>query len=134
VTHEEIVRAGWETLNARDLERHLLAYDPKVEVHSGIAGLVEGATPLHGVDAQRAGLENTFATFEVFAGEVRQFLDLPPHGLVVVWLRARGGASGVEIEQEFFQVITFAGERVVRIKNTLDAAEALEDLAAQLRG
>jgi ketosteroid isomerase-like protein len=133
MSNEELVRAGWDAVNARDLERHLRYYEPEVEFHSAITGPVEGGAPLHGIDAVRASLENTLATWDVFEGELRQFLDLPPHGLALALLRARGGASGVEMEQELFQVFSFAGERIVRLKNTLDAAEALEDLAAQIR-
>jgi ketosteroid isomerase-like protein len=63
--------------------------------------------------------------------EVEKLIDFGEHVLAKTRHHGRGKGSGVEVEQEIFQLWTFRHDRVVRARMYYDEAEALE--AARLR-
>ena len=78
----------------------------------------------------REGLAELFATLRGSWAEWRvqpeRFLDAGDRVVVFVRMRARGAASGAEIEFERAQVWSFRGDRATSMRIYVDRSEALE--------
>ena len=126
----EIVRQVVEAFNRRDLEAMVQRFDPEIEWEPVGPAAVE--RPVYrGRDEVSSGFAATWETWELFQVEERELRDL---GDSVVWLghaRLRGGASHVELDQEFAVHFLVRDGKVVRLRGFLTWQEALE--AAGLR-
>jgi ketosteroid isomerase-like protein len=123
----EIARQGIEAWNRHEFElgaRHLA---PDVEWLPASPAAVERSV-YRGLDEVAQGFNAIWDTWEVFEfqeDEIRDFGDS------VLWLgrvRARGGASQLELDQEFANVLTFSGDKVARIQGFLSWDDAFAAL------
>jgi uncharacterized protein len=126
----EIVRQALDAVNRRDLETMDACISEEAEFHSVLAAS-EGR-----VFRGHQGARDYFAwfdeAFEEFRTEVEEVIDAGEDRVVaLVTFTARGRESGVTLDQRNGLVITFEGERIVRMDSYFDPAEALE--AAGLR-
>jgi ketosteroid isomerase-like protein len=116
--------------NRRDLAAMTERFDPEIEWTPGGPAAVERAV-YRGRDEVSDGFAAAWETWEVFRLEEHGVRDL---GDSVLWLgraRLRGGASHVELDQEFAVHLQIDGGKFVRIQGFLAWQEALE--AAGLR-
>jgi hypothetical protein len=100
-------------------------FDPEIEWTPGGPAAVE-RTVYRGRDAVSAGFAATWETWEVFRLAEHEVRDL---GESILWLgraHLRGGASHVELDQEFAVHILMDGARFVRMHGFLGWNEALE--------
>ncbi len=126
----EVTRQLIQAFNRRDLEAMTERFDPEIEWTPGGPAAVERAV-YRGRDEVSGGFSATWETWEVFHLEEHEARDL---GDSILWLgRAQmtGGASHVELDQEFAVRFLIHGGKIVRIKGFRGWQEALE--AAGLR-
>jgi ketosteroid isomerase-like protein len=111
--------------NRRDLAAVTGAFDPEIEWRPAGPAAVERAV-YRGRDQVSDGLAAGWDAWEVFRLEEREVRDL---GDSVLWLgraQMRGGASHVELDQEFAVRLEIDGGKVVRIQGFLGWQDALE--------
>jgi ketosteroid isomerase-like protein len=123
-----LVRRMYEAINAHDFDEGfgLLAEDfewhePAQAFHSGMHS---------GREEIRQRLETQLEVFDEFAIEPEEFHERGDLVAVPVRQRARGGASGVEIEIRIGHLWTVRDGRIVR----LDVFGAREDAVRALEG
>lgn len=123
--HVEFLRQGYQALQEGDLEtfkalsRERLG--PEFEFH-----LVWDGRVLRGYEGTLEWLADTSETWKDYSQDVEQIIDLGQQVVVVLRISARGGGSGVPVEQELAVVWTFAGDRAVRARSFTSAGAALE--------
>jgi uncharacterized protein len=124
-THE-----AWDTDN---LEAFLAQLHPDVEWHPSIEPALEGkATTYHGHEgAQRAWVEYRGEAFERIAVQVEQIRDLGESVLLLGRFVATGRTTGIELDTEFGQVLTFRDGKIASAHDFLSHRETLD--AAGLR-
>jgi ketosteroid isomerase-like protein len=126
----EAARQLIQAFNRRDLATMTESFDPGIEWAPGGPAAVERAI-YRGRDDVTDGFAATWEAWEVFDLEEDEARDLDDS---VLWLgraRLRGGASHVELDQEFAVRFQVAGGKIVRIDGFRTWQEALE--AAGLR-
>jgi ketosteroid isomerase-like protein len=121
----EFLRRGYEALQRGDNETfEALArerLDPDFSFHSHWAGRV-----FKGIPGTREWVSDTRETWDDYAQEVEEIVDLGDDVLVVGRASARGAGSGVPVTQEFAVIWSFEGERAIRAMSFPSRAEALE--------
>jgi ketosteroid isomerase-like protein len=121
----EIVRRHHQAYNRHDIGAFLEPLDPNVEWIPIMAAL-EGRT-YRGRDGVRRWLEDLTTDWEIFETCPEEFRDLGDRVLLLGHWRARGRASGVELEnQPASWLYEIKDGRVVRMRTYTDRAEALE--------
>jgi ketosteroid isomerase-like protein len=126
----EAARQWIQAFNRRDLGAMIESFDPEIEWTPGGPAAVERAV-YRGRDEVSDGFAATWETWEVFHLEGHQARDL---GDSILWLgraQLKGGASHMELDQEFAVRFLFGGGKIVRIDGFRTWQEALE--AAGLR-
>jgi ketosteroid isomerase-like protein len=121
----ELVRQLVDAFNRRDLAAMTRTFDPEIEWRPGGPAAVERAV-YRGRDEVTSGFAGTWETWELFRLEESEVRDL---GDSVVWLgraQMRGGASHVELDQEFAVHLLMRDGKIVRIRGFLTWREALE--------
>src|SRR5215207_6849074 len=111
----EIVSQLIQAFNQRDLAAMTERFDPEIEWMPGGPAAVERAV-YRRRDEVSGGFAATWETWEVFHLEEHEARDL---GDAVLWLgraRLKGGASHLELDQEFAVRMTIDGGMIVRIK------------------
>jgi ketosteroid isomerase-like protein len=87
--------------------------------------------PTQGHDAVRASLERWKAEWDDYKLMPEEFLDGGDRVVVTVWLRARGRASGVDVDVRFYDLYTLRDGKIVRMDQFTERSEALEALRLQ---
>ena len=121
----EAARQLIQAFNRRDLAAMTESFDPEIEWTPGGPAAVERAV-YRGRDEVLDGFAATWETWEVFHLEEHEARDL---GDAVVWLgraQLRGGASHVELDQEFAVRLLMDGGKMVRINGFGAWEDALE--------
>src|SRR5262245_54228400 len=121
----EVVDHLIQDFNQRNLAAMTRSFDPEVEWTPGGPAAVERAV-YRGRDEVLDGFAATWETWEVFHLEESEVRDL---GDSVVWLgraRLKGGASHLEVEQEFAVHFLLHGGKIVRFRGVREWQEALE--------
>ena len=111
--------------NRRDLAAMTERFDPEIEWSPGGPAAVERAV-YRGRDEVSEGFAATWETWELFHLEQHEVRDL---GDATLWLgrsHLRGGASQVELDQEFAVHLLIDGGKIARIQGFSEWREALE--------
>jgi ketosteroid isomerase-like protein len=121
----ELVRDVVEAFNRRDLAAMIHRFDPEIEWEPGGPAAVD--SPIYrGRDEVSSGFIAAWETWELFQLEEHELRDL---GDSIVWLgraQLRGGASHVELDQEFAVHFLLRDGRIVRLRGFLGWQGALE--------
>jgi len=121
----EIVRRTYPAFNRRDIPAFLDSLDPGVEWIPIMAALEERV--YRGHDGVRQWLDDLSADWELFEVHTEEFKDLGERVLVLGHWRARGRASGVELENQPATWLTeLRNGKIVRMQTYSDRREALE--------
>jgi ketosteroid isomerase-like protein len=111
--------------NRRDLAAMTERFDPEIEWSPGGPAAVERAV-YRGRDEVSEGFAATWETWELFHLEQHEVRDL---GDATLWLgraQLRGGASHIELNQEFAVHLLIDGGKIARIQGFSAWREALE--------
>jgi ketosteroid isomerase-like protein len=130
--YRELIQRGWTALSRHDPDAHLAYYDSEVTFRPALA-VGGGAGWLHGHEGMRQAIENVYDSYETWSGLVEQFIAVGENALAIVRVDARGRASGVELSRRLGQVCTIRGDRILRLMNFLDLADAFEEMARLVR-
>jgi ketosteroid isomerase-like protein len=128
----ELARQGMDAWNRRDVDAMLEMSSPDLEFLPAIAVGVEGGGSIRGEEDFRrffAGLTETWETFVIEAAELR---DLGDHVLAVGRVRAKGRASGVELDEPIAAVIWLRDGRLQRMHTFLDHEAAVAAAGEQV--
>jgi ketosteroid isomerase-like protein len=121
----EIVRQGIEAWNQHDFEMGIRHLAPDVEWRPASPAAVERSV-YRGLEEVARAFDAIWETWDTFHLEEHEIRDL---GDSVLWLgtvHMRGGASQVELDQEFGIHCSLRGGRVVRARAYPSWAEALQ--------
>lgn len=121
----QLVRQVYEAAASRDLPTVLRLYDERVELDASRVGMFSEVFRGHD------GLRKLFRDWHEAWGEIEysyeELIDAGEDEVVsVVTRRARGKASGVDVEHPFALLWTLRNGRVIRVVWFLSRAEALE--------
>jgi ketosteroid isomerase-like protein len=110
------VKAAYEAYEAYesglvDFELHAAILHPEIEWQTNWPGL---APAVHGVEGVRRWVEAFLDPWEWVRSEVRELVEVNDE-TVFLWnhVRARGKESGIEMEMEIFDVLTFRDGQIV---------------------
>ena len=129
----EAVQRAVEAWNADDLDAFLAELDADVEWQPAIESGLEGkATTYRGHDgAQKVWGENRGEAWERLTNRSQEFRDLGESVLALGHMDLAARTTGIEFSQELGEVFDIRAGKIVRIRDFLTHAEALE--AAGLR-
>ena len=129
----ETVQRAVEAWNADDLDAFLAELDADVEWHPAIQPGLEGkATTYRGHDgARKVWREDRGEAWERLTNRPQEFRDLGESVLALGHIDLTARATGIEFSQEVGEVFDLRAGKIVRIRDFLTHAEAIE--AAGLR-
>ena len=116
----EIVRQGFEAYVRGDLSAALANHDPDVVFNPA------EEPPIAGRDAVRAYIERWEEPWDEYVAEAEEFVDAEDRVVVTFHVRARGKASGAEVDARSYQVHTLREGKLVRMDEYMTRTEALE--------
>ena len=124
----ETVQRAIEAWNADDLDGFLATLDAEVEWHPAIEpGLEGGETTYRGHDgAQQVWRENRGGAWERLTNRPGEFRDLGESVLVFGHLELTARTTGIEFSQEVGEVFDLRAGKIVRVRDFLTHAEAVE--------
>lgn len=124
----ESVRRAVEAWNADDLDAFLAELDSEVEWHPAIQPGLEGrATVYRGPDgAREIWRQDRGEAWERLVNRPRELRDLGESVLALGHLDLTARRTGIEFSQEVGEVFDFRAGKIVRIRDFLTHAEALE--------
>lgn len=121
MSHIDAIRAVYDEWSGGNLRAGADLYDPAItlEVHTPIpdAAIFEG---LDGLQRYMRHFLETWQEYQLRPVEFQEDGDT-----VLVRVHQRGSASGLPVENHYYQAWTFAGDRVVRMDIAYDAQAAL---------
>jgi ketosteroid isomerase-like protein len=121
----EIVRAGHETFNQRDLDAYLALHDPDEEF-TPYERAIEGLGPYRGHEDVRRWWDEAFEALPDFKVELDEIRDLGDLIFVRGCLRGHGAVSGAAFERTYWGLFRVRNKRIVWWHAFQTAAEALE--------
>ena len=129
----ESVQRAVEAWNADDLDAFLAELDADLEWHPAIQPGLEGtATTYRGhAGARQIWRQDRGEAWERLTNRPHEFRDLGESVLVLGHMDLTARATGIEFSQEVGEVFDFRAGKIVRIRDFLTHAEAIE--AAGLR-
>ena len=122
----DVVRELFRALDADDYAGALRLFDPDVEWNP-----TEGS--YRGLEGLGASLIEWLEPWDEHRIEAEAFTDNGDRVLAEIRLTARGGRSGMEIDQRFFQVYWVTAGLIKRMDEYVTRDDALERMAAQSR-
>jgi ketosteroid isomerase-like protein len=124
----ETVRRVIEAWNADDLDGFLAVLDAEVEWHPAIEPGLEGkATTYHGHDgARRVWEEDRGESWERLTNRPQELRDLGESVLALGHMDLAARSTGIEFSQELGEVFELRAGKIIRIRDFLSHAEALE--------
>jgi ketosteroid isomerase-like protein len=131
----EIVRRLFDAVARRDAATVLSLYDPNVEwdgTRHRWGEVMPGEAHWHGHDGLRKFFRAYYETWEDLQNKIEETIDAGDHVVAVVNSRARGRASGVEVEWAgHASVWTILDGKIVRVLWFPTREEALEAVGLQ---
>ena len=124
----EAVQRLVEAWNADDLDAFLADLDADIEWHPSIEPGLEGRTTVfRGHDeARRAWKEYRGEAWERLISRPQEFRDLGESVLALGPIDLTARATGIEFSQEIGQLVEFRAGKIIRVRDFLTHAEALD--------
>ena len=121
-----LLRQGYATANRRDFDVTVRGYDPGWEYRPGQVGIPDSDPVYYGHDGFHKFWRQMLEAFDDIRIDPKEILDLGDLVLVTIQMRGHGTGSGVSIDQQLFQLMTFRRGLIVRQVDFEDRAQALE--------
>ena len=124
----ETLQRAREAWDADNLDAFLAEADPEVEWHTAIERALEGTESTYrGHDGMREVWEEYRGeAWGGFTSQVQEIRDLGESLLLLGHLEVSGRTTGIELGQEFGQLVTFRDGKILRSQDFLSHAQALE--------
>jgi ketosteroid isomerase-like protein len=124
----EAVQRAVDAWNADDLDAFLAELDADVEWHPAIEPGLEGRSATYrGPDgARRIWRQDRGEAWERLTNRPQEIRDLGESVLVLGYIDLTARATGIEFSQEVGEVFDLRAGKIVRIRDFLTHAEALE--------
>jgi ketosteroid isomerase-like protein len=123
----EAFRQAIAAYNRRDIDAFLEAFDPMVEIHPlTLAMFGQEAAVYRGHDGIRRFIRDVDEVLPHLQVEPLEIRDLGERIVASGRLRARGRASGAEVDSPIGWVVEFSEGRVTRMRDYLDPEQALQ--------
>ena len=124
----ETVQRAVEAWNADDLDAFLAGLDADVAWHPAIEPGLEGkATTYRGHEGARTvWVEDRGEAWDRLTNRPQEFRDLGESVLVLGYMDLAARTTGIEFSQELGEVFDLRAGKIVRIRDFLTHAEALE--------
>ena len=124
----ETLRRAHEAWKAEDLDAFLAEADPEVEWRTALEQALEGRG---GIYRRHDGVRKAWDEYRGeawggFMSLIQEIRDLEESVLLLGHLDVAGRTTGIELSQEFGQLVTFRGGKILRSQDFLSHAEALE--------
>ena len=108
----ELVRLAYDLFNRRDIDAFLDLAHPEIEWHDHGAF---DTGPIRGRDAVRAFIESGLEPWEEFQRDPEEIIDLGDDRVLGVFrARARGKASGIELDVQAADLVTITDGKFAR--------------------
>jgi ketosteroid isomerase-like protein len=121
----EVVRRLFTALEETELQELLGLFDPDVEWLA-----TEGS--FHGIEGVVNSYIEWMEPWEEHSVEPEEFVESgDDRVLATIHLTGRGGQSGMEIDQRFFQLYTVRDGKITRMVEYVDRARALQAAGLQ---
>jgi ketosteroid isomerase-like protein len=121
----EVVRAQWEAYNRGDMDAFLAPVDPDCEFHEDPSFPEAGV--YRGPEEIRAYISQFREAMADHSFEIQEVRDLGSEVIALLHERARGKASGVEVDIRPAFVYRFRSDKIVWARAYLDRSKALAD-------
>ena len=118
----EVVREVWDAYSRGDFNHIRTLTDP----HVVMLTLEEG--PLYGIEAVRKNLERWWEAWEEAETTVEEVVGSGDHVFVEARFRARGRASGADVEGRHFEVYTMRNRKILRVEEFSEKDDALKTI------
>jgi ketosteroid isomerase-like protein len=132
MSQENVARAreAYEALSTAVREHDFDAYfrdyvHPEIE-WVPMEGSPDGTTVLHGHGPVKARLMEMLEAIEEARIEAEEFIDAGEQTVIAVRISGRGRGSGIDVEANWFHVVTAQNDKAVRIEWYAERAKALE--------
>ncbi len=124
----ETLQRAREAWDADNLDAFLAEADPEVEWHTAIERALEGTESTYrGHDGMREVWEEYRGeAWGGFTSQVQEIRDLGESLLLLGHLEVSGRTTGIELGQEFGQLVTFRDRKILRSQDFLSHAQAIE--------
>lgn len=123
----EAFRRGLEAYNRRDIDAFLELFDPAAEIHPLTLAMFGGeGTVYRGHEGIRQFVRDVDEVLPQIRVEPLEIRDLGERIVANGRLRARGRASGAEVESPVSWLVEFREGKVIRMADYLDPEKALE--------
>ena len=129
----ELIARFYEALSRRDVDGVLALCDEDVEIYKdpGVIEMVSAVTP-RGQEGVARYLSGWLGSWDLYEPRVAELREAGPDDVVaLVDLHARGRKSQFDLEEEIADVLTFRGERLIRLRLHVTRDTALRDAGLQ---
>jgi ketosteroid isomerase-like protein len=123
----ELARASVEAWGQRDAEWFIANSTPDFEFFPAIVTGVEGqGSSVRGAEGIRQFFSDLDEPWESFQIDVDEYREIGEQVVCVTRLRAKGRASGVELDQRVAMALWFRDGKLTRAESFLDLESAVE--------
>jgi ketosteroid isomerase-like protein len=124
----EALKRAVDAFARRDMDAVLAEYDPEIEWHPGMAGLLAGETMVYrGHGGLRQLVDDLDAAFSVVALEFDDYRILDDDRVIAIGrIRTRGRTSDIETVASVAYLVEGRDGKLYRARAYRDLAEALE--------
>jgi ketosteroid isomerase-like protein len=129
MTREETIDRAYEAWTRRDLDVLVSLTHPESEARP-ILGANIGTGVYRGRDGLRDWMRDLHGEWEAFETRVTGVEERGERTLCTIHVRARGRASGADIEGEMYHLLEFREGLIWRLEAFLDRDTAVQALAA----
>jgi ketosteroid isomerase-like protein len=119
----DVARRGYASWTAGDIDGMLELATPDFEFVPAIAATVEGGS-VRGHNEFRRFMADLDETWETFRISVEDFLEIGGRVMAIGRLTAKGRGSELELDQPFYSVLWFQGDRIARMQSFLEESAA----------
>jgi ketosteroid isomerase-like protein len=122
-TKLDVARRGYASWTAGDVDGMLELATPDFEFVPAIAASVEGGS-VRGHDEFRRFFAALNETWETFRIGIEDFREIGGRVMAAGRLTAKGRGSELELDQPFYSVLWFQGDRIARMQSFLEESAA----------
>ncbi len=122
-TRLDVARRGYAAWTAGDIDGMLELATPDFEFVPAIAATVEGGS-VKGHNEFRRFMTDLNETWETFRISAEDFREIGDRVMSIGRLTAKGRGSELELDQPFYTVLWFQGDRIARMQSFLEESAA----------